>query len=256
MKARMISWRIWLAGAALMLCAYNGAQASTLSATYYAISSGDPSYNSLCCGTYSNEVLNTLGPDGLPMLNPAYAGAAPNASDLHNTGSGQEITWWSPALNPYVSQIGTGTVTLPINQTSNFYPCDVNAAYPCNDATYGLAAVYSGTLTTPISETIGFSIGADDSAFAYLDGNLVCDLGGVHAFSTGTCVTPFSIAAGMHSLEVFFVDMNQVQSGLYFDITTSGVTTTTNDVPEPATLTLVGAALAAIALGRRRNRNC
>ena len=63
-------------------------------------------------------------------------------------------------------------------------------------------------------------------AFAYLDGTVVCDLGGVHGDSAGACVTPFNISAGPHNLEVFFVDINNVQSGLTFDVTTAGVTTT------------------------------
>jgi fibro-slime domain-containing protein len=238
----------------LAALAAGGAQANTLSATYYGISSSDPSYNTMCCSTSNNEVQNTLGPDGLPLYNPSYSGPAPNSADLFGPSGSQELTWWSPTLNSHVTQIGTGTVTLPINDTSNFYPCVVNGTYPCDDYQAGLAAVYSGTLSVPQTEQVSFSIGADDSAFAYLDGNIVCDLGGVHAYTPGTCVTPFNISPGNHTLDLFFVDMNTVQSGLSFDINTQDVTTTT-DVPEPSTLLLAAAGLAGLALRRRWRRS-
>ena len=66
---------------------------------------------------------------------------------------------------------------------------------------------------------------------------VVCDLGGVHASTAGTCTTA-TIGAGSHPLDLFFVDINSVQSGLTFGINTSNVTTTPDtSVPEPATLT-------------------
>ena len=132
----------------------------------------------------------------------------------------------------------------------NFFP--PNGTGP-NDNNGYQAAILSGTLIAPSTQTISFGIGADDSAFAYLDGNLVCSLGGVHGFSYGSCVTPFNIAAGPHSLLVFFDDLNAVQSGFYFDVTTANVVTN-EGVPAPGALALMGLGLAALGGIRRRKR--
>ena len=141
-----------------------------------------------------------------------------------------------------VTQTGSNVVNLPFNVPANFFP--PNGTGSGDGGANGFqAATLTGTLnvTNPGGEQISFSIGADDMAFAYLDGKVVCDLGGIHADSPGTCVTPFNIAAGAHNLQVFFVDLNTVQSGLTFDVTTQDVTVT--PVPEPSTWLLMGMGL-------------
>ncbi|MBN8712740.1 MAG: PEP-CTERM sorting domain-containing protein [Xanthomonadales bacterium] len=233
--------------------------ANALSITYYTIATADQDVNHLAGGSFDNEVQAQLGPNGLPVLNTAAYGctsncftAMPLPLDVTSTG---ELTWWSPALNSNVTQTGTGVVNLPFNVPYNFFPPNGTGS---NDSRGFQSAILSGVLSVPSTQTISFSIGADDAAFAYLDGTVVCNLGGVHPITAGTCVTPFSISAGSHQLDVFFVDLNAVQSGLTFDVTTTGITTVPPaNVPEPAELGLFGLGLALIGLlvGVRRRCN-
>jgi hypothetical protein len=233
--------------------------ANTMTITYYTVGETDQDANHLAGGTFNNEVQDLLGPHGLPVLNTTAYGCTSNcfsaAGAPQDVLANGEITYWSPALNnggaggtSDVTLTGTDTVTLPFNVPYNFFPPNGTGSSDYNGFQ---AATLTGTLNIPTDENISFSIGADDMAFAYLDGKVVCDLGGVHGSTAGSCVTDQPISAGDHTLQVFFVDMNNVQSGLYFDVTTSGATTKPT-VPEPETYALMGLGLAAIAWAARR----
>ena len=249
-----------LGALALLAAATSVHAANSATITYYSIGETDKDANHLAGGAFSNEVQNQLGANGLPVLNTAAYGCTTNCyspggapTDVLADG---EITYWSPTLNnggagatSDVALTGTGTVSLPFSVPSNFFPPNGTGSSDYNGF---MAATISATLNNSVAEQISFSIGADDMAFAYLDGTVVCDLGGVHAESAGACVTPFTIGAGAHQLEVFFVDINNSQSGLVFDVSTQGVTTTTPSVPEPASLAMFMAGLGWLGLGARR----
>jgi hypothetical protein len=235
------------------------AQAQSLGITYYTIAANDPDADHLAGGLYTNEVQNALGPNGLPVLNipqfgctsncytvsgaPGFpygtSSSTPNVNVLGTTG---EITYWSPSLNPYVTQTLSTTTTLPFNVPSNFFPPNGTGSNDGPPNGYQ-AAVLSGTINAPTAETLSFSIGSDDMAFAYIDGQIVCSDGGVHGSASVPCTTP-TVAAGNHSFDLFFVDINQTQAGLTFSINSTGVTTT----PPPATAPEIDPASATSAL--------
>lgn len=243
---------------------------NTLTIDYYTIAATDQDADHLAFGAYDNEVQSSLGPNGLPVLNTTGFGCTSNCFPFSPGGgapadvlSDGEITYWSPSLNnggaggtSDVVFTGTATVSLPFDVPVNFFPPNGTGSGDGPGNGYQ-AALLTGTLDAPTTESISFSIGADDMAFAYLDGQVVCDLGGVHASTPGTCVSPFDIAAGPHDLDVFFVDINQVQSGLSFDVITSGVTTSGGgpaSAPEPSSLFLAGIGIASLLVAESRRR--
>jgi hypothetical protein len=238
-----------IAAAAMAVAWFPAASnAVTMSVTYYTIAENDQDASHLAIGNFTNEVKSTLGPDGLPVLNTAMYGCSsgcftntPFPADLT---AGGEITWWSPSLNnggsghtSDVVQTGTGTITLPYSNPDFFPP---NGTGP-NDASGFQAAVFFTTLTVPSPESISFNVGADDTAFVYLDGVIVCQLGGAHGNTPGVC-TSSSLTAGSHTLQLFYVDLDRTAASLTFSITTAGIGggPPATPVPPPVVLTLAG----------------
>lgn len=220
-----------LAAVAFPRIAQAGPLAITLTATYWVMAENDQDTNRDCCSTVTNLVLSELGPDGLPMANPAYV-ASGYVKDVNAAG---EITWWSPTFNPAVTYLGSGSVSVPFF-SKEFPPSG-------NDFGGFLTAEFQGNFTIPNASRITFTTNSDDDSFLYIDGNLVVDNGGVKHFDT-VSGTDF-LGAGTHSLTVFYADRENVDAGL-------GVSAVDDPTPEPATLSLTGIGLLGIAMGIRR----
>lgn len=225
----------------------------TMSVTYYTVPGTDHDMNRLAYGTFTNEVQSTLGPDALPVLNtPAYgciSGCFTHVPFPTDLTAGGEITWWSPSLNKGgsggvsdVVETGTGSITLPYLNTTLFPP---NGTGP-NDTSGFQAAVLSTTLNVPSTESIAFNVGSDDVTFVYLDGRVVCQLGGAHIDAPAICTSSI-LTAGSHMLELFYADIQPPQAKLTFNVTTSGISGAPLPVtPIPPSILLTMAGLVSI----------
>lgn len=225
------------AGASLTLLAAMPAAASTYTfgiqyftiAGTYGSGGGDPDFNTIGCCTpvYTDEVLSTLGPNGLPVYN-----TASSAPLIHDVNSNGEITWWSPSFNSNVTATGSGTVTSPY-QNYSLYPPNGGGS---NDANGFQGLIISGDFTLASDSQVTFTLGADDDAFLYVDNTIVTQEGGIHGVSAAPSSTP-TLLAGTHNFKLFYVDRNVTGAGLNFSLDTQGliVTPPTSSVPEPAT---------------------
>jgi hypothetical protein len=178
-RASKHRWRAFAVGLTLSMTpmlSEKAAQASELAVTYFTVvDRGDPDFHTTGCCVFTRQLVqSTLGPGGLPLLNPAYGRAGSNAYVVHDVNEAGEITWWVPSST--VTPTGSGIATMPIANDRLFPP---NGTGPNN--LHGFqTAIFKGILHVPRSEEVHFLIGADDAVFVYLDGALLADLGGVH----------------------------------------------------------------------------
>jgi hypothetical protein len=207
-------------------------------------------------GLSTNYVTSTLGPNGLPVFNSSYTAVsgtvnAPSSASL--LGSTNQINWWDPASsggNANVTAAGTGSLTVSSTPTQLFVPGQTG------DSNFFAADILTGYFSLTTASSVQFSVGADDSAFVYVDGTLVDSIGGLNANNPTNTATA-SLGAGQHTVKIFYADRETGNGTLSFsEVSGTGLATPTisASVPEPDTLALFGIASIGLLAFARRTR--
>jgi fibro-slime domain-containing protein len=116
--------------------------------------------------------------------------------------------WWD---EPYYA-FTVERDTLHIEYAENYFP--VNEGL-CGDPFYFAAHWYS-TVVASEAGSYRFSMGSDDDGWLYVDGQLIVDLGGIHAANHRQ--GSVTLSAGAHRIDVWFAERHRVQSALELEI--------------------------------------
>jgi len=242
-----------LLGAFVGLLALGGtaiAGPSSLTAQWYTIAFGHPDTGQTVNGQTFGLVDAALGPNGAPVRSAFSAGFAPgNSNNITNVDAlTNEILWWTPQAGLVsTNAVYPNIVSIPFSAPANLFPGGIGVGSNGNPFGY-LAAHLFGNFDAPAGGSITLTLGADDDAWIFVNGQLVVDNGGVKALAAVPTVVS-GLLAGINSIDVFFADRHVTQSGLVFS---ADVAFTPVPVPAPAALGIFLAGLFGLAAARRR----
>ena len=181
--------------------------AGTVSAKYFVVAATNPDFNGASKAIpgpydhfsplYADMVTRNLGPNGLPLRNPHYAGSPFAPENLDAAG---EITFWSPALNKTVSPapVASGTAAMPFSTRSP----------AAGSGSFYATAIYEGVFSVTQATCYAANLSTSDEAMLYIDNVMVTWQDGV-ATGGGQAI----LQAGKHRLEVFYARRGHPAAG-------------------------------------------
>jgi fibro-slime domain-containing protein len=201
------------------------------------IGQGDPDFESPCCNQVSGLVQNQLGSDGEPVWASDGGGYLSGATNFcwwyHDKGCVEGGT--NPYAKPVYLDATNAPTTLTLDQVgdagTNVYAFSQQKFYPLDglgwnagpnpqtgsdcDGTTGHNFSFTSELHYPFTysasaQVATFNFTGDDDVWAFINGQLVVDLGGVHQAASGSVTLDANEATtlgltdgGMYSIDLF-----------------------------------------------------
>jgi fibro-slime domain-containing protein len=182
-----------------------------LTGAYYSVPTSHPDFGRGVDGVaVQGLVQGSLGPTGLPRVSAfgkTYTGVSGPITDID---ANDEIRWWSSTSPHGVSLEKTQTDALPLEHPTNFFP-----AGQSDNLSFMRTVHWKAAFSTTSADRLSISLGADDDAWVFIDGQLQVDNGGVKNL-TFTQEIPVTLAPGNHQLDVFFADRHTDKAGIQF----------------------------------------
>lgn len=205
-----------------------------LMGTYYNLPSTHPDMETTITGWLPGMVENTL------------SGSTPTLTAYGATKVSQ-FDWWNSAYA--VGSRVDSDADLQSNFAGSWFPSIVNDGLPGDPQHF--AVHWSGSFYVGATKDYTYTMGSDDDSWLFIDGQLALDLGGIHPITYDN--QTINLAAGDHTIDIFFAERHTVQSGFQLNFFTD--LRPTEAVPEPGTLVLLGLGFTGLAARLRRRRN-